>query len=150
MNKILIVEDNLYTAENIETYITTYFNKMKSKSIEIEMCNDIYEANDRLKESNKYLCIVSDLNMNPEAIDYQYLDETFGAVLTGWVWVKYKILNDEQLARIPIIFYSAFVDLLEQNDDYNKEKSKTNIHLISKNNNDGETLLCQKIQSLIE
>lgn len=147
MNKIIIVEDNLYTAENLEIFINIFFEKNYSQKIEIYVCNDIYEANDVLKENSDISCIVSDLNMSPDGIDEEFYEETYGTVLTGWVWVKHYLLDNEKNSRIPIIFYSAFIDELEIYSDYNEYKEKHQIKLVNKGNQ-SEKILCERIREI--
>lgn len=148
MNKIIIIEDNLYTAENLEIFISIYFEKFYSQNIEIHVCNDIYEANEELKKHNDISCIISDLNMSPDGMDEKFHEETYGTVLTGWVWVKYYILKNKTYSRIPIIFYSAFINELEIYTDYNQYNEKHEIELINKGN-ESEKILCEKIKEII-
>ncbi len=148
MNKIIIIEDNLYTAENLEIYISIYFEELYSQNLEIYVCNDIYEANEELKKHSDISCIISDLNMNPDGMDEKFHEETYGTVLTGWVWVKYYILNNRIYSQIPIIFYSAFINELKTYTDYNEYYKKHKIELINKGN-ESEKILCEKIKEMI-
>lgn len=148
MNKIIIIEDNLYTAENLEIYININFEVFCSQKIEINVCNDIYEANDILKKSSDISCIISDLNMSPDGMDEEFHEETYGTVLTGWVWVKHYILNNENYSQIPIIFYSAFIDELEKCASFKEYNVNNRIQLIDKRN-DSEKILFEKIKEII-
>ncbi len=144
--KILILEDRLYTAENLKYFINTYFKK-HSNELELIVCNDIYEANDALERNNDISCIISDLNMSPDGLDEKYHEETFGTILTGWVWIKYYILTKEEYSKIPIIIYSGFVDELEANSNYDKYKDNYQIELLVKGID--EKILCEKIREII-
>lgn len=48
----------------------------------------------------------------------EYFNDTLGAVITGWIWIKHYILSKETLTRI--IVYSAFSEELLLNDGYIK------------------------------
>ena len=132
---ILLFEDNLYTAEMIKEDIEYYFSK---KTVNIKICNTIYEANEAISE-NVFDYIITDLNMNPEGLDECYLDETLGAIITGWVWVKHMLLNTNYCDPSRIIFYSAFCEELLRNDEYKSQYEK-NILLIPKTE-DGDNIL---------
>ena len=76
-----------------------------------------------------------------------YLDETLGAIITGWVWVKHMVLNANYCEPNRIIFYSAFCEELLHNDEY-KNKYKKSILLIPKTE-DGDNILelCETLNS---
>lgn len=145
--RILILENCLYIAENLKDFININFGKNIFKELEISICNDIYEANEILKENNDISCIISDLNMCPDGLDEKYHEETFGTMLTGWVWIKYYILAKKEYSKIPIIIYSDFIDVLETNSDYEKYRDTYQIELIDKQRN--EEILCEKIRAII-
>lgn len=146
-NRVLILENCLYTAENLKSFIDIYFKKIHSKELEIIVCNDIYEANEILKKSNDISCIISDLNMCPDGLDEKYHEETFGTMLTGWVWIKYYILTKEEYSKIPIIIFSGFIDVLDANSNYEKYKDNYQIELVAKGTD--EKILCEKIREII-
>lgn len=145
--RILILENCLYTAENLKEFINTNFGEFISNKLEIIICNDIYEANENLKENTDISCIISDLNMCPNGLEEKYHEETFGTMLTGWVWIKYYILAKKEYSKIPIIIYSGFVDVLKTNSDFGKYMDTYQIELIDKGNN--EKILCEKIREII-
>lgn len=127
---ILLLEDNLYTAEMMKEEIEGYLSNQEIEAT-IITCSSIYEANYELN-NNKIDFIISDLNMNPDGLSEEYFDETLGAVITGWIWIKHYVLSEEKTTNI--IFYSAFSEELLMNDEYIKNYKDT-IPLIPKTRN---------------
>lgn len=127
---ILVLEDNLYSAEMIKEDLELYLTKNNIYA-NIICCNNVYAANSALK-SNTFDFIISDLNMNPNGLKTKYLNETLGAVITGWIWIKYDVLT---LSQVPnIIIFSAFINELNKDADY-KNKYKNKIPVIEKTDN---------------
>lgn len=144
--KILLLEDNLYTAEYLEILINL---TIKGKA-ELVVCNDIYEANDKIEENQDIICIISDLNMNPDGLDIQKYIETEATYITGWIWVKCNVLNNTTLENIPIIFYSAFIDDFKKSSAFDEVRDINSIQLISKEEENSEKTLCERIECIIE
>ena len=148
--KVLILEDNLYTAEDIETEISFKFSD--NNDVEILIANSLDEANDMLSNIDKeeIVCIIADLNMDPSGLSHEEKIMTFGAVLTGWVWVSSKIMNDTELKDKNIIFYSAFINRLVENSTYKEltREKKRKIKLINKNEH-GLDELCDALIKII-
>ncbi len=152
MKKILILEDNLYTAEDMIEDIN-YGLKTEEGDINIVIANSIDEANAKLIDigDDELLCTIADLNMNPEGLTSRQRRDTQGAVLTGWVWIYSYLWKRENLKKRPVIFYSAFIGQLAVNAKYlglsNEEKRK--ITLISKNEY-GIDNLCDALGQIIK
>ncbi len=152
MKKILILEDNLYTAEDMIEDIRYELNA-DEQHIDAIIANSIDEANDKLANirDEELLCTIADLNMNPEGLTSDQRRETQGAVLTGWVWIYSCLWGRENLKAKPIIFYSAFISQLSQNEKYLalKSEEKRKITLISKNES-GISNLCDTLVQIIK
>ena len=120
---ILILEDDLYTSEIMKEDIELCLNKV-IEPLSITVCNTIYDANNAIEKID-FDYIISDLNMNPDGLDEFYLDETLGAIATGWVWVHHYVLEKDKDTFI--IFYSAFTDTLKNIEEYQKYAIKSKI-----------------------
>lgn len=140
---ILILEDNLYTAEDLTEEIS-YILKQR-QDIQIITANDIDEADDSLDQlttnSDKLTNIIVDLNMSPAGLSEDERKETEGAVLTGFIWVLRHVWSRPEFEDVKIIFYSAFVDRLLSNSIYKglKYSEKKKLILIDKNDYDVES-----------
>lgn len=144
--KILLLEDNLYTAELLEILINAQLNNRA----ELIVCNDIYEANEKIVNNKDIICIISDLNMSPNGLEVDQYIETEATSITGWIWVKCYVLNNAQFENIPIIFYSAFIDDLKKSSAFDEVRNINSIELISKEEENSEETLCERIECIIE
>lgn len=142
---ILILEDNLNTADYLKDDVAEFFKD--NFDVSIIVCNGIYEADDRIGQTTNLALVIADLNMSPQGLgDEQLVEQTVGAVLTGWVWAKNRLL--EPGMEIPICFYTAFADELEKTDDYKELALHNNISIVSKGKNSTDTL-CEQIKILL-
>lgn len=136
-NKILVLEDNLYTAQDLLEEINFSLSSRNKQNIDVIVSNSIDEANTQLEQigSGELICLVADLNMNPDGLSEIEQQETQGAVLTGWIWTFRHILNDVRFEQTKIVFYSAFISRLEKNGQYCQLNSnmKKRLILIDKN-----------------
>lgn len=140
---ILILEDNLYTAEDLTEEIN-YILKQR-QDIQLITANNIDEADDCLEQittnSDKLTNIIVDLNMSPAGLTEEEKKETEGAVLTGFIWVLKHVWCRPEFENVQIIFYSAFVDRLLSNSTYIglKPLEKRKLTIIDKNDCDVES-----------
>ena len=149
---ILILEDNLYTAEDMEEDIKYILSKNGFQQIDITVANSIDEANDKLKyiKEDELLCVVADLNMKTAGLAKELVKETQGSVLTGWVWIYSSFWKIEAFKKKPIIFYSAFINHLEKNSNYRKLKKEYNKLILINKNEYGIDKLCDSLIKLIK
>ncbi len=84
-------------------------------------------------------CIISDLNMNDEWLDKDFLKESYGGTLSGWVWLQHYVYTEKP--NIPTIIYSGYIgllkDCLKQKDELYK-LNRDNIHTVNKGSGRGE------------
>lgn len=151
--KIFILEDNLYTAEDMYIEISDKLLEHNIKNIEIVIANSIIEANSKLeneKSSDELLCIIADLNMNPKGLTEDQIKRTQGAILTGWVWITSYVWQQEDFKAKKIVFYSAFINRLANSTEYRSLNytQQKRITLIDKNNYDLD-YLSEKILKII-
>jgi len=84
---------------------------------DIIACSRLDIAKDEFNKNKGHIAlIVTDLNMSDDFINKELKQETYGCMLTGWVWLEHYVLADNP--NLPIIIYSAFIDVLK------KEKSQ--------------------------
>lgn len=150
MKKILLLEDNLYTAEDMKEEID-YVLTRRGYHIDVKIANSIDEANNRLAtiRDEDLICTIADLNMNPEGLTAVQRKQTKGAVLTGWVWIYSCLWKREALRTKPIIFYSAFTSQLASDSNYLDCAEKKRITLMSKLENDNNDL-CEMLIKIIK
>jgi len=79
-------------------------------------------------------CIVTDLNMSDEWLE-NYSNESFGNILSGWVWLNHFVLPLK--SDIPIVIYSGFLNELGANIPSEQWQRRT-IELVSKGSDDNE------------
>lgn len=146
--KILILEDNLYTAEDLCTDIKIALTKHNINHIELVIANSIDEANSKLNGIDKddLICIIADLNMESEGLTDEQKQSTQGSVLTGWVWVCSCVWGEAHFRDIQVIFFSAFTNILKNNSEYRalEIKQRKNIKLVNKSEY-GIDELCKEI-----
>lgn len=150
--KILLLEDNLYTAEDlIEEF---EFILKEKQDLQIIKANNIDEANNTLDQiltdSDELIYIIVDLNMSPAGLTLTEKQETESTVLTGFIWVLRHVWNRPEFKDVKIIFYSAFVNRLFSNSIYKSLRSmeKRKLTIIDKNEYDVESF-GEKLLTLI-
>lgn len=135
--KILILEDNYCTLKDLELELQ-YTLGQNRYSVDIFTASNIDEADTWLEQINantdSYVYIIADLNMNPDGLSDDEKQETEGAVLTGFIWVLRHVLNKlvNKKFGVKVIFYSAFTSRLHINSIYNglspKEKKRNDYY----------------------
>ncbi len=58
-------------------------------------------------------CIIADLNMSPEGLSPQEIEETQDGLLTGWLFLKNHVFSQYEL-RSRTIIYSEYLDALRK------------------------------------
>lgn len=153
MKKILILEDNLYTAEDMIEEIRYALKKGNVNDVDVVALNSIDEINEKLQKINvsELLCLIADLNMNPAGLTEEEKRKTKGAVLTGWVWINCHIRNRSELTDLKVIFYSAFINRLKEDNEFKSMNSneRKNVILISKNEYGMENL-CREVIKIVK
>lgn len=145
--KIIILEDNLYTAEDIYDEIR-YILRNQKNEIELIVVNSIDEANAKLKQINpsELKCLIVDLNMSPAGLSDDEKRETQGATLTGWIWVLKYIIKKAKFKKTNIIFYSAFASRLKSDSQYRQLSlsERSRLTVVDKNEH-GMSYLYKKV-----
>lgn len=135
--KIMILDDNLYTAEALLEDITNDLRLHGIYDIEVIVATNIYKANSIVENTplGELKCIITDLNMSPRGLSDEEKQKTQGAVLTGWVWVNKYVLKDDRFKKTHIIIYSAFIEELRRNNQYRQLsfKERSRFTLLDKN-----------------
>lgn len=150
--KILLLEDNLYTAEDLAEEFG--FILKQKQDIQIMTANNIDEADDYLNQivtnSDELIYIIVDLNMSPAGLTLSEKRETESAVLTGFIWVLRHVWNRLEFKDVKVIFYSAFVNRLLSNSIYQSLRymEKRKLTIIDKNEYDVESF-GEKLLTLI-
>lgn len=121
----------------MDTEIRFMLAKQNMNHVKLIIANNIEEANEKLNDVNKddLICIIVDLNMNPEGLTDEQKQKTQAAVLTGWIWIYSCVWQEVDFQEKPIIFYSAFVNILKTNREFKTldSKQRKKIKLINKN-----------------
>lgn len=151
-NKILLLEDNPYIAEDMKEDILFALKKQNISKPEIFITNNIDKANAKLQEipAEELLCVIADLNMDPTGLSNADKKRSQGGILTGWVFVDTNILKKDTSTKPYIIFHSAFIDTFIKSQEYININSRTRarITLIEKNDDSTEKLCAQIIKLL--
>ena len=104
--KILFLEDNGYLVNQTRRFL-------KEDGYEVISFTRIDLAIDYLKDNNNSVdCIITDLNMEDEWLG-EYQGESYGGLLSGWVWLMRFVYVKEELQNIPCIIYSGYIVDLE-------------------------------------
>jgi len=76
--------------------------------------SNLYEATDYWNE-RPVDCVIMGLNMDPAGLTDKQIYDTYGGLLTGWIWLKTRVLCDDSFnydMRYNTIIYSAYADEL--------------------------------------
>lgn len=74
---------------------------------------ELYSANAILREAT-IDCLILDLNVPPDGLDGELLDEALSCGLAGWVWFKDVFLKALPQMKERTLFYTDYRDLLER------------------------------------
>lgn len=81
-------------------------------------------------EKEKIDCLIIDLNMEPSPnFTAEEIKNTFGVVLTGWVWLKKCVFNQDESMKKQTIILTAYLKTLRENVP---KKELKDISIISK------------------
>ena len=153
MKKVLIVEDNIYAAEDTKTDISLYLrNKLINYNENtIQIATSIYEAEKFLQElqsEDELICVITDLNMKPAGLTEEQIRMTRGAILTGWIWCYYNIILVDKYKNTNIIFYSAFIDILRNEQEFIRRRAQRKLIEINKSEENFDNL-CANVLSFL-
>jgi len=109
MIKILFLEDDDYMRNHTENLLAT--EHINNIGFDVKACGRIDLAKKYFKKNKKEIdCIVTDLNMSDEWLN-EYSRESFGCILSGWVWLYHFVFSEEP--DMPIVIYSGFLNDLK-------------------------------------
>lgn len=133
---LLYLEDNGYISKKTETYL-------EEDGYKVQACMRIDQAKKLIKELGPHniSCIITDLNMEDEWLE-EFRGESYGGLMSGWVWLIHFVYNNIEFQNIPSIIYSGYIPDLQMYLCKRKESNllnKYNISLVKKggNNHDG-------------
>ena len=128
---ILVLEDR----SSVSYYMKEALNMEGHKVLD---AHNIYEAQKHWGKENAQIdCIIADLNMNPEGLKLEEMEETVGGMLTGWVWLQKYVFRTKPHMKHRTIIYSDFKDELEENI---KELELQGVRRISKSDPSGSAI----------
>lgn len=58
-------------------------------------------------------CIIADLNMSPEGLTKDEIEQTKAGILTGWIWLREHVFKNNDAMRARTIIYSEYLDYLD-------------------------------------
>lgn len=123
-NIILFLEDNMKMNKHIKDLLEEC---LEHSEYEIEPVHRIDLARDFFDEhKDEICCIITDLNMNDEWLDNEWLEETNGGIFSGWVWLQHCVYERDPLSSedpsvynglpdMPTIICSGYIGLLKEN-----------------------------------
>ena len=118
--------------------ITYYLKKLLDiKGYDYQIAYSVRDADSLWNEYGlKIGGIILDLNIPSIGLSDDEKNKTYGGLLTGWVWLKTRVLAKDTEMKNRVIIYTEYVDKLKE---YVDEKSLAGIRIISKSNADTET-----------
>lgn len=147
---LLYLEDNGYLCRQTEEYLVEDGYKVQSFT--------------RIDQAIQYLkdhpngegidCIITDMNMDDEWLG-EFQGESYGGLLSGWVWLRRFVYISNKYQQIPCIVYSGYIQELRS---YLEERHESDLLVeydvtcISKggNNNQGYGALYRKLKEIIK
>ena len=143
-NTILLLEDNAKMNRHIKELLEERPELSDNFNIEtvhrIDLAREYFD-----KHKDEIRCIITDLNMNDEWLDDDWLKETNGGMFSGWVWLQHCVYTRDPICKdspdyngipnMPTIICSGYINLLEAELKKNEkisELKKQNIHLVPK------------------
>jgi len=141
MNKYILLEDDDCMRDHTADLLTDELRKARTL-VDIDYKVKEFRRIDQAKEffnahKDEIECIVTDLNMPDEWLG-EYRHESFGCMLSGWVWLNRFVLPVRP--NMPIVIYSGFIDELKTKIPPKQLLSlnKANIECVSKGSDLGE------------
>ena len=104
----------------------------------------VAEAN-ALREDAEVDCFVVDLNMSPEGLTIEEIEQTGDGIRTGWVWLKNYVFPGDETLRKRTIIYSAF---LSEFRSVVPADDRRNIRIYEKNAPSGLKWLLNAVESI--
>jgi hypothetical protein len=121
--RILILEDRKEIMDGL-----CFFLKNLSEEHEIYPCYNIYDANkykqESISENTNIDCYIFDLAMSNSGIEKDKKEETGEGYFTGWVWIKYNVIEKKPNDARKCVVYSAYLDSFH---NLNKKPEETSI-----------------------
>lgn len=136
-NIILVLEDN----SSMNRHLVEHLNEqLDHEEYEVKDCSRIDLAKEFFDEhKDEILCIITDLNMDDEWVDDEFVKETQGGIFSGWVWLQHYVYTEK--SDMPTIIYSGYInylkDYLRSKGEFNK-LNKGNIYIVNKGSSEGE------------
>ena len=131
--KVLILEDDILIGMNIEESLVRIANECR---VIVELTDSIYAADEKLasmqKGNDDLRCVTVDLNLNPSGLSSTQKKRSNLAILTGWVWVKDSILDNDYWDNVHIIIFSGFINEVVSCKEYTAFRNKKRISLVKK------------------
>jgi len=104
MQTILYLEDRPEQLDSKADILkNTGFNVIKCSRIDLA-------KKQYAKHKDEIVCIITDLNMNPEWLE-SHESESEGGVIAGWIWLWYFVYNRGEKI-VPTIIFSGFIEEL--------------------------------------
>lgn len=65
-------------------------------------------------EQHQIACLIVDLNMDPQGLTDEQVDETLGGLLTGWIWLRDYVFTEKPLMKNRTIIYTDYMTRLQE------------------------------------
>ena len=105
---ILIVEDRI----SVSRYMKKALRKLGHV---VFHALNIYDARECWEDENITIdCLIVDLNMTPDGLTDDEIKATKDGVLTGWIWLKNHVFDNEPNMRPRTIIYTEYKTQLER------------------------------------
>jgi CheY-like chemotaxis protein len=143
---LLYLEDNGYLLKQTVRFL-------EEDGYDVICCTRIDRAIEEFRKKVGMIdCIITDLNMDDQWCGV-YQNESCGALLSGWVWLRRFVFTDMKYPTIPCIIYSGYIpDLKDYLEDRNELwlLNQYHVHCIQKGGGDnhGYNALYKKLKEI--
>lgn len=135
---VLILEDRGSVAENLK-------NSLELEGCKVFNAPNVWAATE-IWDENRIDCIILDLNMSPEGMTEEQIEETELGLLTGWIWLRDHVLKSHPDMKERTIIYSEYTHFLE--DLKRADKMLQKITAIAKREEDGARKLLARVNEI--
>lgn len=145
---LLYLEDNGFLLKQTVMFL-------EEDGYEVIRCSRIDLAiNEFRNNKDKIDCIITDLNMDDQWLGKEYMKESNGGFLSGWVWLERFVYAEKENASIPCIIYSGYIPVLREHlTEVNKLEllEQYNVHCVEKGGGDdnGYMALYEELKKII-
>ena len=142
---ILLLEDRGSTAHFLLRWLKEnghlVLGKMNQGAYNINDANSIWSQ----RKEVPVHCMIVDLDVPPDGLSDDQIKDAGGGCLSGWIWLRNEVLQNEPEMRSRTIIYSDYVDVLRE---HIPEEEYYGVTLVEKRKRDSTRIIVERINAI--